>query len=279
MKIGAHVSTRSPFSDAITRARDLGCECMQIFANLPQRWGALDISDSEVDRYLELNQTANIAPVVLHGIYLINLATTNPFFYESSIKSLIDDMHKAAKLKALGVNFHVGSTKGAKLSEAMPKIKSSLEEILSSSPEDPYLILENSAGSGDIIGDTLEELAEIMEAVKSNRLRVTIDTAHAFASGYDIATADGLENFLRKFEELIGLDQLVCLHLNDSMTPFNSKRDRHADIGEGQIGLEAFRRIINHPKLKGLPGIVETPGNKGKSEIDSIKILKELREK
>lgn len=277
MRIGAHVSTREPFSECITRAVDLGCECMQIFGNLPQRWGALNIKEEEIERYLELNSKSKIEPVVLHGIYLINLATNNPFFYESSIKSLIDDMQKAAKLRALGVNFHVGSTKGAKLSEVMTKIVLAIKDILAAVPEGPYLILENSSGSGDIIGDKLEELAEIIREVKSDRLMVTIDTAHAFASGYNIATEDGLEDFLAKFDKLIGLEKLVCLHLNDSAVPWASQRDRHADIGDGYIGLEAFRRIINHPCLRGLPGIVETPGNKGKTDVDNLKILKDLR--
>lgn len=278
MKIGAHVSTKAPFSDAITRAVDLGCECMQIFGNLPQRWSPLKISEAEFERYLSLNQSAKIAPVVLHSIYLLNLASSNPFFYESSIKTLIDDMTKARRLGALGVNFHVGSTKGSPLSEVMPKIAKALESILESVPDGPWLILENSAGSGDIIGDTLEELAEIINTVRSDRLKVTVDTAHAFASGYDIASQSGLTDFLDKFNHLIGIEKLVCVHLNDSMTPLASQRDRHADIGEGYIGVEAFQRIVNHPNLKGLPGIIETPGNKGKSEIDSIQILKKLRD-
>lgn len=277
MKIGAHVSSRAPFSESVSRAKEIGCECMQIFVNAPQRWNPLTISELEIQRFIEANEKEKVLPVVIHSIYLLNLASDNPFFYESSIKSLVDDMAKAKKLGALGVNFHIGSTKGKTMEDVMPKVLKAIDQILSDSPEGPYLILENSAGSGDIIGDTFEELGSIIKNISSDRVKVTLDTAHAFASGYDLRTPESIEKVLDDFDKKIGLDKLVCLHLNDSMIDFAGKRDRHADIGQGFIGLEAFRYIVNHPKLKDLPGILETPGNKGKSEIDNIKILKGLR--
>jgi len=276
MKFGAHISTSSPFSEAINRANSIGCECMQIFANPPQRWNPITIPDKEIDGFVELNKKADINPIIIHSIYLINLASENPFFYESSIKSLIDDMKKAEKLGALGVNFHVGSTKGKKLSEVIDKIVIGIKTILAAS-EKPFLILENSAGAGDIIGDKFEELAEIINRVKSNRLKVTLDTAHAFGSGYNLATEEGLEETIKEFDKHIGLEKLVCLHLNDSATPLFSNRDRHANIGDGYIGLEAFRRIVNHPKLKDLPGILETPNMKSLDELSDLKLLKNLR--
>lgn len=276
MRIGAHVSTRSPFSDAIIRAREIGCECMQVFVNAPQRWNPLEIPDREIEEFKSKNSKENIKPVIIHSIYLINLASDNPFFYEASIKSIIDDMQKAEKIGASGVNFHVGSTKGADFESVLPKVVEAINIILRESPVAPYLLLENSAGSGNIIGDTIEELAKIINSVGSDRLKITIDTAHAFASGYDVK-GRGFDDFLEKIEELIGLKKLACIHLNDSMVEINSKRDRHADIGEGFIGVEAFRNIINHPQLKDIPGIIETPGNKGKSNIDNLAILKELR--
>jgi len=276
MKIGAHVSTREPLSDCIDRAKSIGCEAMQIFVNAPQRWNPISIDEKEIDKFVEKNKTAKIEPVIIHSIYLINLASSNPFFYEASIKSLIDDMKKAKEIGALGVNFHVGSTKGKTLDEVIDKISLAIKDVLAAVPEGPFLIIENSAGAGDIIGDKFAELGAIIKAVKSDRLKVTLDTAHAFGSGYNLATKDGLEQTLEEFDKEIGLDKLVCLHLNDSAVPLGSNRDRHADIGEGYIGLEAFRRIANHPKLKNLFGIIETPGNSGKSEIDSLQILKSL---
>lgn len=276
MKFGAHISTREPFSECIDRAVEAGCETMQIFANPPQRWNPVSISDDEVKKYLEKNKAAKIDPVVIHGIYLINLATSNPFFYEASIKSLIDDMKKAKALGAIGVNFHVGSTKGRKLEEVMDKIVLAIKSILAASPEGPYLILENSAGAGDIIGDKFSELGDIIKKVGSDRVKVTLDTAHSFGSGYNVATKEGLDETLAEFDKEIGLDRLVCLHINDSAVPFASCRDRHADIGKGYIGIEGFKNIVNHPKLKDLPGILETPSLKGKGDVDNLKILREL---
>lgn len=273
MKIGAHVSTAKPFSEAVNRAQEIGCECMQIFANPPQRWNPIPISDEEMIKFVELNKKYDINPVIIHGIYLVNLASDNPFFYEQSIKSLIDDMQKADKLGALGVNFHVGSTKGKDFADVLPKVKNAILKILGNSPKKPYLLLENSAGAGNIIGDTIEELASIINEVKSDRIRVLIDTAHAFASGYDLRDEKGLEDFLQKFEKEIGLKKLVGFHLNDSKSALNSNRDRHADIGHGEIGVKIFGSIVNHPKLKDLFGILETPQD-NEDWTGQIKLLK-----
>lgn len=278
MKFGAHISTKKPFSESISRARDIGCECMQIFVNPPQRWNPAIIPEEEIQKYLEQNKESEISPVIIHSIYLLNLASSNPFFYESSIKSLVDEMGKAKRLGILGVNFHVGSTKGAEMAEVMEKVESAIKKILKLSPEGPYLIIENSAGAGNIIGDTIEEIAEIMNAVKSDRLRVLIDTAHAFESGYDLRSQEGLDDFIDKFDKLIGLDKLVGFHLNDSKTEFDSKRDRHADIGKGFLGLFAFENIINHPKLKDKFGILETPQDEMNWQ-EQLAILREMEKK
>jgi len=236
------------------------------------------ISDEEVQKYLKLNSDNKIDPVIIHSIYLLNLASSNPFFYESSIKSLIDEMQKAKALGALGVNFHVGSTKGAEMDEVMAKVEEAIQRVLASSPEGPFLIIENSAGAGNIIGDTLEEIAQILDAVDSSRLRVLIDTAHAFESGYDLRSREGLNNFIDKFDNLIGLDKLVGFHLNDSKTEFNSKRDRHADIGRGYLGLSSFKEIMRHPKVEDKFGILETPEDEI-SWSEQLRILREMERK
>jgi len=280
MKIGAHVSSSKPFSESINRAKEIGCECMQIFVNPPQRWNPVPIPEEEVDKFVALNNPpaggTDIDPIIIHGIYLLNLASSNPFFYEQSIKSLTDDMAKAAKIGAIGVNFHVGSTKGRNLSEVMKKVDEAVKRILDGSPKGPYLVLENSAGAGNIIGDTLDELGQIIKAVNSPRLKVLIDTAHAFGSGYNLRTKEGLEDFLDLFEKEIGLDRLIGLHLNDSKVALNSKRDRHADIGFGEIGKDIFAEILNHPKLNSLFAILETPQD-NMSWTEQIKLLKSFR--
>jgi len=266
MKFGTHISTAKPFSDSVLRAREIGCECMQIFANPPQRWNPIAIAESEIERFKKLNAEAKISPIIIHSIYLINLASDNPFYYESSIKSLIDDMKKAEAIGAFGVNSHMGSTKGKDFDDVLVKITLAIKSILAATDESVNFIIENAAGAGNIIGDTIDEIGKIVKSlpageagVNSDRVKVLIDTAHAFESGYDLKSADGLEKFVTEFDQKIGLDKLIGFHLNDSKTALDSKRDRHADIGEGEIGLEAFRRLVNHPKLKDKFGILETP--------------------
>lgn len=275
MKLGAHVSTAKPFSDAITRAADLGCEAIQIFVNPPQRWNPVPISKEEVDRFNDLKKKNNISPIIIHSIYLINLASSNPFFYEASKKSIIDDMQKAKEIGAIGTAAHLGSTKGADLLEVLEKIETAIKEILAATDESIDFVIENSAGAGNIIGDTIEEIEKVIQSVKSSRVKVLIDTAHAFESGYDLRTKEGLEDFINLFEKEIGLDKLVGFHLNDSKTALNSKRDRHADIGKGELGEEVFKNIVNHPKLKDKFGILETP----EDEIpwqEQLKLLRSL---
>lgn len=276
MKFGAHVSTAEKFSLAIDRAVEQHCDCIQIFSNPPQRWNPLVISEAEIKLFRDKKDQAGIEPVVIHSIYLINLASDNSFFYEQSIKSLIDDMKKAKAIGALGVNTHLGSTKGRDFKDVLTKVVLAIKDILAAVPEGPYFIIENSAGAGNIIGDKFAEIGAIIKAVNSDRVKVCLDTAHSFESGYDLKTPEGLEAALEEFEKEIGLDRLVCLHLNDSKTPLGSNRDLHADIGQGEIGLEAFKRIVNHPKIKHLPGIIETPNLKGKSDIDDLNILRGL---
>ena len=259
MRLGAHISTAKPFSDSITRAKEVGCDCMQIFANPPQRWSPLILPQSEIERFRELNGEAKIGPIIIHSIYLINLASDNPFYYESSIKSLIDDMKKAEAIGAYGVNTHMGSTKGREFDEVLIKITLAIKDILLATENGADFIIENSAGAGNIIGDTISEIAKIIQSVNSQRVKVLIDTAHAFESGYDLRSKEGLENFITEFEKEIGLDKLVGFHLNDSKTALDSKRDRHADIGKGEIGIEAFKNLVTHPKLKDKFGILETP--------------------
>jgi len=262
MRFGVHISSAKPFSDSITRAKEIGCECMQIFANPPQRWNPVAIPDSEIERFKKLNAEAKINPIIIHSIYLINLASENPYFYKASIDSLIDDMKKAQKIGALGVNTHLGSTKGKEFSQVKEKVVAAIKEILVATDESVDFIIENSAGAGSIIGDTIEEIAEIISAVDSNRVKVLLDTAHAFESGYNLRTPESIEAFITKFDELIGLEKLVGFHFNDSKTDQNSRHDRHADIGEGELGLETFKIIATDPKFKDKFAILETPQDK-----------------
>jgi len=276
MKFGAHISSAKPFSQSITRAKEIGCDCMQIFVNPPQRCNPAPVDEAEIAKFLKLNKEAGIDPVIIHSIYLNNLASDNPFYYAASIKSLTDDMKKAQKIGALGVNTHLGSTKGKDFNEVLPKVTAAIEEILKATEGDEtYFIIENAAGAGNIIGDTIEEIAKIIQSMKSPRIKVLIDTAHAYESGYNLNDKDSLDKFIQQFDEQIGLNQLVGFHLNDSKTELNSKRDRHADLGHGFLGLETFRNIVTHPKLKDKFGILETPQDEI-SWTEQLKILRKM---
>ncbi|MEK9156342.1 MAG: deoxyribonuclease IV [Patescibacteria group bacterium] len=283
MKFGAHISSAAPFSEAVNRAKKIGCECMQVFLNQPQRWSPLVIPEGEIERFIELNkgtvpsggQSLEVSPkiidpIISHTIYLISFSGNNSFYYEASKKSIIDEMEKGKKMGFFGVNTHLGSSKDKTFDEVFDNVVSAISAVLAAVPEGPYFIIENSAGAGNIIGDTFEEIGRIVTACRSERVKVILDTAHLFESGYPINTAAGLEETIEKFDKTVGLPRLVGFHLNDSATPFNSKKDRHADIGEGYIGKEAFARIIHHPRLKDLFGIIETPTSK------SLRILREL---
>jgi len=250
---------------------------MQIFVNPPQRWNPIPIPGDEIDKFIELNKIAKIDPIIIHGIYLVNLASDNPFFYEAVYLNRLSMICKRRpKSELLELISMLVSTKGRELVSVMKKVDEAVKKILDGSPKGPFLILENSAGAGNIIGDTLDELSQIIKAVKSPRLKVLIDTAHAFESGYDLKTKAGLDEFLRQFDQLIGLNRLVGFHFNDSKTAYNSKRDRHADIGFGDLGKDIFPAILNHPKLKDLFGILETPQD-NQSWKKQIELLKKMR--
>jgi deoxyribonuclease-4 len=277
MKFGVHVSIADDFSLAVDRAANLGCETMQIFGNPPKLWNPLKISTEELRAFKEKNKRAQIKPVFIHSIYLINLASHNTYFYNQSIVQLADCLKKAGKIEADGVVTHLGAAIKLDRSQALNKVAAGIDQVLVQNPKG-YFIIENSAGAGNIIGDQFEEIGAIIKRSKyANRIKVALDTAHAYGAGYNVATETGLNQTLAKFDKLIGLDRLILIHGNDTAVELGSNRDRHANIGEGNIGIAGFRRIINHPKLKNLPMILETPGFKDKNaDKSNLQIVKDL---
>jgi deoxyribonuclease-4 len=220
---------------------------------------------------------ADVAPTFIHGVYLVNLATANPDNLAKSEDALASDMHTASQIGATGVIFHLGSHKGAGYESVFPQIIESITKILSNSPDDALLILENSAGMGDGIGSKFLELGTIIREVGDKRLCVCIDTQHSYAAGYNIASADGLEETLEEFDRDIGLDRLVAIHANDSKIPLGGGVDRHENIGEGFIGREGFEIILGHDALKNVPFLLEVPGfNKEGPDKENINILRKL---
>lgn len=278
-KVGAHVSAAGSLSLSFEHALKLGAECTQIFITPPQQWLQIPHTPEVIESYKQRAKETNISPNFIHAIYLISLATSNPEHLQKSIDWLIYSQNEAKKLGISGTIFHIGSYKESTREEALNQVIQEITTILNQT-EDVNLILENSAGAGNLIGDSLAELGIITKAVKDTRLKVCLDTQHAFASGYDLRTKARAEEWAEEIDKEIGMEKLVAIHANDSKTELGSKRDRHENIGQGFIGLEGFKSLINHPKLKNIPFILEIPGEAGKGpDKNNVQILKDLRDK
>lgn len=275
LKVGAHVSSAGGLYNAFDNALKIEAECMQIFITPPQVWLQITPKPEVVEKYLKAQDETKLGPNFIHGCYLINLASDNPENLRKGIDWLIYSLKTASQLKLTGTIFHLGSHKGRGFEAVKSQIVESLKEILDKTPEDTYLILENSAGTA--IGGRLNELGDLVKEIKNKRLKVCVDTQHAFASGYDLTNQDGVEKLVSEMEETFGVENLIAIHTNDSKTELGSGRDRHENLGEGKIGLEGFRLLVNHPKLKDIPFILEVPGfdDKGPDQ-KNVDILKGL---
>lgn len=279
MKLGVHVSIAGSLLDSLERAKSVGCETMQVFTSNPKGWDFKIRPEEEIKQFCEDAKKANIEPVFGHMIYLTNLASDNPYIYTNSINSLISGLVLAQKACFAGVVTHIGSHGGRGDEDGIKRVTNALSQALETTEGKVPIVLETDAGSGNHLGATFEQIAEIIKRVDSSTIKVCFDTAHVFGAGYDLRTPKAFDETLDNFDKIIGLEKLAILHLNDSKADLGSKVDRHKEIGKGKVGLEAFRCIVNHPKLAHLAGIVETPDNKDSvaTEKSSLDILKELR--
>lgn len=279
MKIGAHVSTADALYRCVDRCGEIGAEAIQIFASAPQSWRPLAHTDEAIALLKTHAGESEIGPVFVHGIYLINLAAENPEHVEKSVTSLAAALRFCEGAGALGTIFHVGSHKGAGFETVKPRIVAAMRDALDRAPGESWLILENSAGAGNTLAAKFGEIGELIREAGSDRVKVCIDTCHAFASGYDIAEAAGIKAAMQEFDREIGLDRLVAVHANDSKGPLLSGKDRHENIGEGYIGIGGFRTIMSHPAFREVPFLLEVPGFTGKGpDRENVEILKRLRE-
>lgn len=261
MRIGAHVSTAGGVHTAIGRALEIGANCIQIFAGAPQRWAEARFPEEDVATFRRRSQESNVHPIFIHSAYLLNFASQDPALREKSARSLLSALSWARALGAAGVITHLGSSKEADLQQAEELVCQALSTVLREAPAEPMLLLESCAGQGNTIGRRFEQLGYVLGRLgRDPRLQVCLDTAHIFEAGYDISTAEGLEQTLGEFDRTVGLSHLRALHVNDSKTPLGSNVDRHENIGHGLIGEEAFGRILHHPALRPLPFLLEVPG-------------------
>lgn len=282
MLLGAHIGIGGGLPKAADSAKLVGCEAMQIFTSNPQGWKFSVRSDEEIEEFKKKVREYDIKYTVGHSIYLINIASSNPYIYTNSINSLISGLVLAGKAGLDGVVTHVGSHTGSGIDKGIEQIVNALDQALTITEGKIPILLETDAGSGSRIGRKFDELGAIINKLATHKyngsLKICLDTCHIFASGYDIRTKAGLERTLAEFDKEIGLERLALIHLNDSMGELGSNKDRHEVIGNGRIGLKAFDLIINHPKLRDLPGIIETPDSRTLADEDtSLKRLKALR--
>lgn len=262
--IGGHVSIAGGVDKAIDNGMSIGATAIQTFASSPRTLQFKEVDDDTVQQYLTKKQASDIRYHVFHGIYLINLAHENSGMVRRAIDSLVAYQTLAAKIQAAGTVFHLGSHKGNGFDSTINGVTQAIVQVLEESPDEPWLLLENAAGHKGTIGQTFEELARIMEAVsghtETKRLGICVDTQHAFASGYDLRLAEEWERLMAEIDSLIGMDKLRLIHVNDSMPEMGSKKDRHANLGEGNMGKEAFMAMLQLKQIRGLPLILEVPG-------------------
>jgi len=276
-RIGLHVSIAGHIYESLGRARELGCNTMQIFSRNPRGWQASNLEKSDVEEFSRLKIKYDISPVVIHIPYIINLATSDDSLYKRSIDAYIDDLKRADLLGAEYFVTHLGSHVGSGEDNGIKRFSDALKEIIKRAKSKTTILLENTAGSGDGIGYRFEHIKRIIEnQANPSEIGVCLDTAHTFAAGYDIKSKAGLEDTLKKFDKLLGLGRIKVVHFNDSLSPFDSHVDRHQHIGKGEIGLQALGRIIRDPRLKNAAFIMETPKESDKDDKRNMALAKKI---
>jgi deoxyribonuclease-4 len=278
MLIGAHVSTAGGLVEAHGRGVERGCSAIQVFNQSPRQWRPTRWKPDDVAEFLELMRSPPIESVTIHAVYLINPATKDREMRHKSAASLIHALRMGDEIGADGVVLHPGSTVGEPHDEALPRVGDMLRHALGES-DSCRLLLENTAGAGNTLGRSFEELAELIDlAGGDKRIGVCLDSCHMLASGFDIDTADKLEAVIDDYARVVGRRRLRCLHLNDSLTPLGSNRDRHAPPGDGELGARGCAAFLSEPRFEKLPVLFEGPGVDGhapaKADVDRMKQLR-----
>ena len=280
MLIGAHVSTAGGLVAAHERAAERGCEAMQVFNQSPRAWRPTRWKPNDVAEFLSLMKNGPVESVTIHAVYLINPATKDREMRKKSADSLIHALRMGDEIKADGVVVHPGSTVGEPHDEALRRVSDMVRHALAES-DNCRLLLENTAGAGNTIGRTFEELRELIDlAGGDKRIGVCLDSCHMFATGFDITTADKVAEVVDRFAKAVGMRRLKSLHVNDSLTALGSNRDRHAVPGEGEIGARGCAAFLSEPRFEKLPALFEGPGTSGHApdKVD-VETMKKLRKR
>jgi deoxyribonuclease-4 len=252
-------------------------DAVQLFAQSPRAWRYPQHDPADLEAFRTRREELGIGAASIHALYLLNLASPKKDFYEKSVATLCSTVDTASAIGAESVVFHVGSHQGAGFEAGLERVVPALAQALDRCNDTTWLCMENSAGAGDTIGRSLEELAALYQALDRHpRLGVCLDSCHLFVSGYDVADPAELDRVVKQVDELIGLDRLRCLHVNDSKAPLGSNRDRHDNIGDGLLG-EKLGVFLAHPRFQDLPALLEVPGRDGHGpDLEQMTKLREL---
>jgi deoxyribonuclease-4 len=277
VQVGAHVSTSGGIHTAIDRVEAMGGESLQVFTQSPRTWRPTNHDPANFERFRERRAEAGVGGVLCHALYLLNLASPDDAIYEKSVATLVNTVEVACAIEADGVVFHVGSHLGAGFEAALERVVPAVRLALDRCSETTWLLMEDSAGAGGTIGRSVNELAVLFDELDRHpRLGICLDSCHLWVSGVDVTDRATLDALLDDVDERIGLDRLRALHVNDARDPLGSNRDRHANVGEGVLG-EDLGVFLGHPRLQGLPAVLEVPGTDGKGpDAAQIQTLKEL---
>jgi deoxyribonuclease-4 len=273
MRLGLHVDSKAGLLPAVDYAQRLGCTALQIFSSNPRSYRPQALDRAAFGAFAERCAAAGIEPAVIHTSYLINLASDDPKIAAGSLRLLKADLEAAAAGGIAYVNTHLGSYGTRDRGEGFGQVVLALERALAEIPAGVTLVMENSAGAGNLCGGTLEELGAFVRALAHPQLGVCLDTAHSWAAGYAINAKAGVDAFVELADREIGLERVNLFHFNDTQIPLGGHRDRHFHIGEGLIGFEGFRALAAHPELRGKAAILETPGE----EADDARNMQTIR--
>jgi deoxyribonuclease IV len=280
--IGAHVSPAGGPAKAIERGVERACRSIQIFNQSPRMWRPSSYSDEQLEEYREAIDASDVDSVLIHAVYLLNPASDDREIRKKTLASLTTSLRVGDALGAAGVVLHPGSAKKGEVGPAIKRAGKVIREALAES-DSCELHLEDTAGAGGTLGRTFGELSELLRACgSSKRLGICLDSCHLLASGYDVSTIDGVDEVLAQFDEEVGLKLLRSLHLNDSLQPLGSNRDRHAAVGKGELGEDGCAAFLSAPAFDGLPCILETPGDgdpPGGPAREQIELTAKLRER
>ena len=278
MLVGAHVSTAGGLAKAIERGTELGCESIQIFNQSPRMWRPTKYGPDDFAEFREAMDDSPVEAVVIHAVYLINCATRDREMRVKSLDSLTHALRIGDDIGAAGVVLHPGAQKGEPHGPSMKRAAKLIAAAVKDSESCP-LLLEQTAGHKGLLGRDFDETAELIELAGSGkRLGLCLDSCHLFVQGYDVTDAEHLSTIVDEADEKVGLDRLRCLHVNDAAAPFGSNRDRHANLGKGEMGKQGLAAFLSEPRFEGLPATLETPGpNKKGPDKKEVQAAKRLR--